>query len=1203
MANHPSGRRSTAWLLLVVLASTLPQQAAAFKAKTHAVTANQAMREAILDLNAVWLRGIPSPVQANNAEVLAAIRAWPAYFRAGALGPDQYPDLIAGQLWVHANRGRSGCLAGGGGDPCVPSGDKLETRSLNRWRSIDYGMYQLRRALQLPANPDRAQALAFSYGYLAHEMADGFAHAWINEWSGDTWVLQEGTGIFGPVTEEVKHVAVEQYLDSRVAVSSADLAVAAPINFLNSLYLGAVTDPTPGVLYRPESAGAFAGVYYEELIKVRDLFDRLSNYRNWATEVGLRNPAGVAALNAALTVQNDLMHVSTLGTDFLNPIADIEAYFGARRTAMQSLLTNWVRLSDCVAQNLLLGSNRAVGAIVATDACQAINFEAITGTVGIFNGELNAAAWYGINEAGFDYGALSHNLQKMGKFVETIARMVVRFSLIEDVKSIRDALNLFGMCNQALIQWGSCNNACTESQRACSRAVEFWYCLPCPHRGNSVWCGGIFDWEFYACSANPVCWGCESNAFEWVTDLVCKASVDAAVPVCQLCTKDGPASVCLAIQAGRDLAKALDDLVAKALQPVVDAIKDEVKRRLLEAYAGPYAYAFVDAFREMERSWKSATPAWIVNIAFLADDLRADPAYLNRLITAFLGVSGNLVSNAAEIPIAVEQTFASTIAIAKPALQVYLTVQSGGTYELVWRGLLTLLYRIARENGFDAVMGAGPGQDPAFAFLDALSVKSRPEVFATRFAKFISLMAELQRVSRIQGPTVLALRAELGLPVATGFDPVTPAAEAVNLHQLHATHNAIEAIKLGFVRPDALNGLINTWAGDAGAGPSAAQQSTICALAPHVACDVVQSLDDPSNIRFLPPADWLTGRDPELSLARWYSNPYRWAGGTVTQNPAACRLTRTDFPLAYTNARIVGLYDRIFRYPPSCPQPLPGCTSLTCAAQGKGCGVVSDQCNGGWVGCGDCPGGQVCMANNTCCAPITSCTNRCGGVIANGCGGTLDCTAAVCPAYYTCGAGNTCTCPTLTSRAAACAGRTCGSASNGCGGTYSCGSCGTGLVCSAGSCIVRPPPPTCFVAGTLVRLVDGSEKPIEEIAVGDRVLSYDEAAGALAEGEVVERFVHADTPALVRINGTLTTTPEHRFYVEGDWVEARDLRIGDLLLPAGLSLDGPVPAARVRVDSLESLPGGVITYNLEVTEHHVYFAGGVLVHNIKPQVP
>jgi hypothetical protein len=140
--------------------------------------------------------------------------------------------------------------------------------------------------------------------------------------------------------------------------------------------------------------------------------------------------------------------------------------------------------------------------------------------------------------------------------------------------------------------------------------------------------------------------------------------------------------------------------------------------------------------------------------------------------------------------------------------------------------------------------------------------------------------------------------------------------------------------------------------------------------------------------------------------------------------------------------------------------------------------------------------------------------------------------------------------------------------------------------------------PTCFVAGTPVTLADGSTKAIEEIASGDRVLAMDTATRTLTGAVVAHPIFHRTAPVLLRVNGRVTTTPEHRFFVDGDWRNAIELRIGDVLVTA--ESDGS--AGTEVVTQLELLDGNVPVYNLEVEGLHDYFAGGVLVHNAK-QVP
>lgn len=141
---------------------------------------------------------------------------------------------------------------------------------------------------------------------------------------------------------------------------------------------------------------------------------------------------------------------------------------------------------------------------------------------------------------------------------------------------------------------------------------------------------------------------------------------------------------------------------------------------------------------------------------------------------------------------------------------------------------------------------------------------------------------------------------------------------------------------------------------------------------------------------------------------------------------------------------------------------------------------------------------------------------------------------------------------------------------------------------------------SCFIAGTSVTMADGSTRPIEKLVVGDQVLAYDVEAGRPTPSTVTHTFIHPDTEGLILVNGDIVTTTSHPFFVNGKWVRADALRVGDELVHVGdgataLSA-GPEPA---EVTSLESKPGSATTYNIEVATHHNYFAGGVLVHNLK----
>ena len=134
----------------------------------------------------------------------------------------------------------------------------------------------------------------------------------------------------------------------------------------------------------------------------------------------------------------------------------------------------------------------------------------------------------------------------------------------------------------------------------------------------------------------------------------------------------------------------------------------------------------------------------------------------------------------------------------------------------------------------------------------------------------------------------------------------------------------------------------------------------------------------------------------------------------------------------------------------------------------------------------------------------------------------------------------------------------------------------------------------CFVEGTLVVTKDG-DKPIEEIQAGDLVYSTNPETGESEYKEVVRTF-RKETDILIHIfvnDDEIETTPVHPFWVDGEWVAAKDLREGDELTLA----DGST--ATVTKTYGEQLDEPVIVYNFEVEDFHTYYVTdtGVLVHN------
>jgi hypothetical protein len=168
-----------------------------------------------------------------------------------------------------------------------------------------------------------------------------------------------------------------------------------------------------------------------------------------------------------------------------------------------------------------------------------------------------------------------------------------------------------------------------------------------------------------------------------------------------------------------------------------------------------------------------------------------------------------------------------------------------------------------------------------------------------------------------------------------------------------------------------------------------------------------------------------------------------------------------------------------------------------------------------------------------------------------------------------------------------------------CNGSESCSTCSNDCgTCPVGNCC--PPGSTCLAGGTDIKMADGSQRNIEDIHVGDRVMSYDTTLGRMTSSEVTKTFAHPAVEGTVLINGKLRATPNHPFYVGGQWKRADELAAGDPLLtldPRAGEGSMQMVVAPDTVTSLAMMPGTLETYNLEVAGEHDYFAGGVLVHN------
>ena len=68
-------------------------------------------------------------------------------------------------------------------------------------------------AVSYDGGSNQRMKIAFALGYLGHGIGDSFAHDYVNRLAGGAFAITEGEGAFGPLTQELKHIAIEGVVD------------------------------------------------------------------------------------------------------------------------------------------------------------------------------------------------------------------------------------------------------------------------------------------------------------------------------------------------------------------------------------------------------------------------------------------------------------------------------------------------------------------------------------------------------------------------------------------------------------------------------------------------------------------------------------------------------------------------------------------------------------------------------------------------------------------------------------------------------------------------------------------------------------------------------------------------------------------------------------------------------------------------------
>lgn len=130
----------------------------------------------------------------------------------------------------------------------------------------------------------------------------------------------------------------------------------------------------------------------------------------------------------------------------------------------------------------------------------------------------------------------------------------------------------------------------------------------------------------------------------------------------------------------------------------------------------------------------------------------------------------------------------------------------------------------------------------------------------------------------------------------------------------------------------------------------------------------------------------------------------------------------------------------------------------------------------------------------------------------------------------------------------------------------------------------------CFTAGTQILLSSGKTKGIEDVKVGDQVLTFENTTNRKLALAIVQGVSSHVVDDFLVINNKLQVTPEHKIFLNGDWNFAGNARVGDTL-----ELVSGQPQI-IRSITQNQAPHTMV-YNIVVGKYHTYFANGYFVHN------
>lgn len=313
-------------LMAVIVSCSLlaPDSAYAWATKTHGYSANVLLEDA-----ADGFITIDGEQYRMPEEYATALRMYPEAFRAGALGPDFYPDMLTGQTYIHPYDEKAGVGVG------------------------DWLMVLVNAVNSLPKHSDqRMQALAFTLGMAVHFAGDEFGHDFINAFAGSAYpaYIDVATGLAKDDPTKLyyilRHMLEETCLDNRVESRLGNKTdVAAPVEFIMNTWIYNGT-PNAGIaeIYNQYNRGESL----TENISVEKLVYMLKNIKSLKFQY-----LYLVELRTALYRFANRARTSPISPFFISPA--IAAYIDAWIDDLDLATLELVRAFDGIAHDMLAG--------------------------------------------------------------------------------------------------------------------------------------------------------------------------------------------------------------------------------------------------------------------------------------------------------------------------------------------------------------------------------------------------------------------------------------------------------------------------------------------------------------------------------------------------------------------------------------------------------------------------------------------------------------------------------------------------------------------------------------------------------------------------------------------------------------------------------------------------------------------------------